>query len=296
MRCRLNTSTLQTQHNPLRRLSAEAVDRFRREGYCFPLDAISAAEARELRAKLEAHEAQAGGPLKGSLRHKSHLLFTWLSDLIRHPGILDPIGDLLGPNLLCWSTSFFIKEARDPAFVSWHQDSTYWGLSSPDVVTAWVALSPSTLESGAMRVVPGTHKDQIKHRDTFKQGNLLTRGQEVMVDVDGANAVDLLLEPGQMSLHHVRLIHGSEPNRAADRRIGYAIRYIPTSIRQTVGPRDSATLVRGVDEYRHFDHEPRPAHDMSEAALALHREITERQAKILYAGTPVKSFDRTAPN
>jgi len=286
----VSSPTLQTKPSPLKQLSAEAVERYWHEGYYFPLRAIPAAEARAVRSKLEAHEAKSGGPLKGSLRHKSHLLFTWLWDLVRHPGIVDPVEDLLGPNLLCWSTSFFIKEARDPAFVSWHQDATYWGLSSTDVVTAWVALSPSTLESGAMRVVPGSHNEQVKHRDTFKEGNLLTRGQEVMVDVDGANAVDLLLEPGEMSLHHVRIIHGSEPNRAADRRIGFAIRYIRTSVRQTIGPRDSATLVRGVDEYGHFDLEPAPEHDMSDAALALHREITERQARILYAGTKVKSF------
>ena len=74
------------------------------------------------------------------LRHKTHLLFTWLADLVRHPRILDAVEDLYGPDLLCWTTNFFIKEKANPAFVSWHQDSTYWGLSQPDVVTAWVAL------------------------------------------------------------------------------------------------------------------------------------------------------------
>src|SRR4051812_34095954 len=190
----------------LNHLTRAAVEDFRRDGYFSPIRAMPVAEAIAIRAKLEAHEKKAGGPLKGSLRHKAHLLFPWLWDLVHHRGILDPVEDVLGPNLLCWTTNFFIKEARDPAFVSWHQDSTYWGLSSPDVVTAWVALSPSTIESGAMRVLPGTHAGQIAHRDTFKEGNLLTRGQEVMVDVDGKDAVDLVLEPGEMSLHHVRII------------------------------------------------------------------------------------------
>lgn len=278
----------------LKRLSAEAVAQYHKDGYYSPVRAMPAAEAAELRRKLETHEKLAGGPLKGSLRHKCHLLFPWLWDLVRHPGILDPVEDLLGPNLLCWSTSFFIKEAHDPAFVSWHQDSTYWGLSSSDVVTAWVALSPSTLESGAMRVVPATHTTQIAHRDTFKDSNLLTRGQEVMVQVDDAKGVDLVLQPGEMSLHHVLLIHGSEPNRADDRRIGFAIRYIPTSVRQIGGPKDSATLVRGVDDYRYFEHETAPESDLSPAALAQHNAITERQAKILYAGTPIQNFDKTA--
>ena len=147
------------------------------------------------------------------MRHKSHLLFTWLDGLIRHPAILDAVEGVIGPDILCWSSTFFIKEARDPGFVSWHQDSTYWGLDPADIVTAWVALSESTAENGAMRVIPGTQKlDQVAHRDTFAANNLLTRGQEIAVDVDGSDAVTLALEPGEMSLHHVRLIHGSDPN------------------------------------------------------------------------------------
>src|SRR4051812_19727300 len=144
-----------------KRLSPQAVEQFHRDGYYFPVRAMPAAEAIEVRTKLEAHERRSGGPLKGSLRHKSHLLFPWLWDLVHHDGVLDAVEDILGPNLLCWSSSFFIKEAHDPAFVSWHQDSTYWGLSSPDVITAWIALSPSTLESGAMKVAPGTHAGQV---------------------------------------------------------------------------------------------------------------------------------------
>ncbi len=218
---------------------------YRRDGFYFPHRVLSPEEAAGYRARLEAIERERGGPLGGELRHKGHLLFTWLDALIRHPRILDAVEDVLGPNLLCWSSSFFIKEARDPAFVSWHQDSTYWGLSEPDVVTAWVAFSESSIESGAMRMVPGTHTEQVAHRDTFAPDNLLSRGQEVMVEVDEARAVDVVLRPGEMSLHHVRMFHGSPPNRSADRRIGYAIRYIPTHVRQIAGPRDTATLVRG---------------------------------------------------
>ena len=140
----------------MKTLSAEAVAQFRRDGFYFPIRVLSPEEAAAYRARLEAVERAHGGPLGGELRHKSHLLFTWLNELIRLPRIVDAVEDLLGPNLLCWSSSFFIKEARDPAFVSWHQDSTYWGLSEPDVVTAWVAFSESSIESGAMRMVPGT--------------------------------------------------------------------------------------------------------------------------------------------
>jgi hypothetical protein len=93
-----------------------------------------------------------------------------------------------------------------------------------------------------------------------------------------------------MSLHHVRLVHGSPPNASSDRRIGFAIRYIPTSVSQIAGA-DSATLVRGTDCFRHFEHEPRPSRDLDPALVALHKQITERNAKILYRGTEVKSFN-----
>ncbi|HEY5310408.1 MAG TPA: phytanoyl-CoA dioxygenase family protein, partial [Casimicrobiaceae bacterium] len=203
----------------------------------------------------------------------------------------DAIEDLYGPNLLCWSTNFFIKEAANPAFVSWHQDSTYWGLNKPDVVTAWVALTASNEANGAMGFIPGTHTaEQIPHRDTFAKHNLLTRGQEVAVDVDTSKAVTIELEPGEISLHHVRLVHGSPANPSGDRRIGFAIRYIPTSVAQVAG-RDSATLVRGSDQFHHFDLEPRPTTDMDPAFVALHKEITERNAQILYRGTQVKSYN-----
>jgi hypothetical protein len=272
-------------------LTQGQVDQFWRDGCIFPIRVMSEADAAAIRARLEQFEKQTGGPLKGDLRHKSHLLFSWLGDLVRQKHIVDAIEDLYGPNLLCWTTNFFIKEAHNPAFVSWHQDSTYWGLDKPDVVTAWIALTPSNKSNGAMGFIPGTHlKDQIPHRDTFAQNNLLTRGQEIAVEVNEDEAVTIELQPGEMSLHHVRLVHGSPPNPSDDRRIGFAIRYIPTSVAQIAGE-DSATLVRGVDEHHHFGIEPRPTRDMDPEFVRLHKEITERNAQILYRGTQVKSYN-----
>ncbi len=272
-------------------LSRDQIARYRADGYLAPLRVMSAAEAGALRARLEAVEARLGGPLRGDLRHKSHLLFPFLADLVRHPAILDAVEDLIGPDILCWNSNFFIKEAATPSFVSWHQDSTYWGLSSADVVTAWVALTPSNLANGAMAVIPGSQTlDQAPHRDTFDRNNLLTRGQEIAVAVDEAAAVPLVLEPGEMSLHHVRLVHGSPPNPSPDRRIGFAIRYIPTSLRQLEGE-DSATLVRGTDRFGHFELEPRPETDLAADMLAYHRRIAERSARILYRGTGVASYN-----
>jgi hypothetical protein len=269
----------------MKSLSDAAVRQYNEAGYYAPVQVLSRAEAGALRARLEAFEGGAGA-LAGTLRHKSHLLFTWLNDLIRHDRILDAVEDLIGGDILCWGSSFFIKEPRNTAYVSWHQDSTYWGLEPADVVTAWVAFSDSTTENGAMRVIPGSHlQEQFPHRDTFAADNLLSRGQEIMVDVDDRQAVTLELAAGEMSLHHVRLIHGSEPNPSGQRRIGFAIRYIPTYVRQVAGSHDTATLVRGVDRFGNFEPEQRPDADCSAAALAYHAAVTGAHAQILMRDT-----------
>jgi non-haem Fe2+, alpha-ketoglutarate-dependent halogenase len=272
------------------RLASAAVEQYRRDGFYFPVRVMSPGEALALRGRLEAVEAEHGGRLSGEIRHKPHLLFTWLADLVRHPSILDAVEDVLGPNLLAWSTSFFIKEARDSAYVSWHQDATYWGLSAPDVLTAWVAFTDATVENGAMRMVPGSHDAQLEHRDTFAPNNLLSRGQEIAVEVDEARGVDILLCAGEMSLHHVRMVHGSPANRSDDRRIGFAIRYIPTYVRQIAGDGDCAMLVRGVDDYHHFAPEHPPASDLAPEARAHHAAVVAQSAKILYRGTGVDRF------
>jgi non-heme Fe2+,alpha-ketoglutarate-dependent halogenase len=266
-------------------IPADAVRQFNDQGYYAPIRALTSDEAANLRNRLEVFEATNSGRTNG-LRNKPHLLLTWLDELVRHPGVLDAVEQVIGPDILVWGSSFFIKEPRNPSFVSWHQDSTYWGLEPPDIVTAWVALSESTHENGAMRVIPGSHKlDQVPHRDTFAGDNLLSRGQEIMVEVDKSKAVELPLQPGEMSLHHVRLIHGSEPNPSTRRRIGFAIRYVPTYVRQAVGMRDSATLVRGVDKYCHFEPEQRPEFDMAPTAQAHHAEVMARINQVLMRDT-----------
>jgi ectoine hydroxylase-related dioxygenase (phytanoyl-CoA dioxygenase family) len=270
----------------MKMLTEAAVSQYQEQGYYAPIRVMPAREAGALRNALETFEAGAGAALAGKLRHKSHLLFTWLNDLVRHPRILDAVEDIIGPDILCWGSSFFIKEARNPAFVSWHQDSTYWGLDPADIITAWVAFSDSNAANGAMRVIPGTHKlDQVPHKDTFRPENLLSRGQEITVEVDDGNAAMLELGAGEMSLHHVRLIHGSDPNPSDQRRIGFAIRYIPTYVKQVAGNRDYATLVRGVDRYGNFGQEERPDADMSEAALAHHASVAGLSASILMRNT-----------
>ena len=268
-----------------RMLSEAEVACYRDTGYHFPIDALSAGEVAAFRNKLEDYEAGSGGPIQGEMRHRSHVLFAWIDEMIRHPKVLDAVEDVLGPNILCWNTSFFIKEARDPGFVSWHQDATYWGLSSSDVATVWIAMSPANKVSGCMKFIAGTHRRQVVHQDTFDRDNLLTRGQEIAVEVNEQDAVHVELKPGQASLHHVLLFHGSEPNRSDERRIGLAVRYIPTHLKQAVGSRDWATLVRGEDTYHHFEPAHVPRRDLEPEALAFHRMVSEEQVKVLYRGT-----------
>ncbi len=266
-------------------LSDAAITQFHDDGYFSPVPVLSPEETAGLRAQLETFEATQGGALQGAQRNKCHLLFKWIDDLIHDPRVVDPIEDLLGPDILCWNTIFWIKEAGSPSFVSWHQDITYWGLAGGDVITAWLALSPASEESGCMRVMPGTHVGELMpHEDRYDAANMLTRGQEIAIDVDEAEAVAMALQPGEMSMHNVRLAHASGPNVSDDRRIGLSMHFIPTSARQSVGGWDSAALVRGRDAHQHFHLTPRVEKDLDPPAVAFHEKATEALRDILYRG------------
>ena len=261
-------------------LTAQQVENYHAAGLHFPVDVLSTDEAAEYRRKIEAFEGRFGRPLPAKQRYKAHLLLTCLDELVRHPKILDAVEDVLGPNILVWNSTFFTKEAHNPAYVGWHQDIAYWGLDPEESVTAWVAITDSTVENGAMRVIPGTFK-MLAQQDTFAENNMLSRGQEIMVQVDKNKAVDVVLRAGQASLHDARLAHGSEPNRSADRRIGFAIRYIPTHVRQvaldgvaTRSRSDIAVLVRGADNFHHFKLVDPPRADLTPEAIALHASNT----------------------
>ena len=266
-------------------LHPDQVAAFHRDGFVAPVRALSEADTAAYRRRFEHYERVNGGWYELSKGQKIHLLQTWAAELVRTPRVLDAVEDVLGADLLCWGTSLFVKDAGDAGYVSWHQDSTYWGLDRPDVVTAWVALSPATRESGCMKMIPGSHTlDQAPHRDTLAEHNMLTRGQEIAVEVDESKAAYLELEPGEISLHHVRTVHASEPNRSDDRRIGIAMRYIAPHVRQVNGERDSAMLVRGEDLHGNFVHEKPPGRDMDAQALAEHARIMALRQNILYDG------------
>lgn len=270
-------------------LTQDRIDAYNRDGFVFPVPLLSATEAADYRRRFETYEAAAGAWYPSTKGQKIYLLQTWAAELASHPRLLDAVESLIGPNILIWGCSLFIKESGDTTYVSWHQDSTYWGLSETDVLSGWIALSPATRESGCMKMIPGSQTwDQAPHIDTLDKDNLLTRGQEIAIDVDESGAAFLEMQPGEASLHNVRTTHGSSPNQADDRRIALAIRYVGPHVRQVKAERDSAWLIRGEDTYGHFIHETPPKADMDPAAVAEHARIMELRQDVLYDGVEGK--------
>lgn len=248
-------------------LSKDQVDRFARDGFLFGFDAIPAEEAQRLSLRLADYERSIGAPASTRLRVKAHLGFPWMVELACQPKLLDVIESLIGPNIRLYLSSLWSKGARDGTFVSWHQDSAYYGLEPHEEITAWVALTPSNRSNGCVRVIPGTHLGaDYAHEETFERTNLLSRGQTIR-DIDASQAVDMELKPGQFSVHHEKLVHGSDPNNSDDARVGIAFMYLPTHVRSTVGRRASI-LVRGEDRFGHWDEDPRPRFDLDPVALA----------------------------
>jgi len=242
-----------------RHLSEAEQVQFSQHGFVAPIRALTVDDCDSYRARIEqfVDDAIAAGSVSEVLRTKAHLRCPALLELVRVPTIVEPVADLLGPDLLCRSASVFLKEHGDPAYVAWHQDAAYWELDPPDVATAWVALTESTNENGALRVLPGSHRAPLfEHRVIDEPGNMLSRGQAITASIDPARARTLVLEPGEMSIHHVRLAHSSAPNRSPYRRLGVAIRYVAAHVRKTGPRRDSAILVRGTDRFGHFDPDP----------------------------------------
>ena len=265
----------------------DLTDDYARDGFVFPLDIVTEAEAGALRADLERGEAELAGDRKrlGLLRGFPARLLPSFDRLVRHPKMLRAARAVLGPDVLVWGSGLFIKEADTPSYVSWHQDLTYWGLDKAEETTLWVALSPATAESGCMRFIPGSHRERIvPHADSFAADNLLTRGQEIQVEVDEEAAVDVVLRPGQASLHHGHLFHASGPNRTGDRRIGAAIRYIAPSMRARSGPETEVALAAGEDRFGHFAIMPPPARRMDSADFEAVAADAERREQILFDG------------
>ena len=262
---------------------------YARDGFFCPYDVIGEAEAAGILADLEAGEAELADPERRAelsmLRSYPARLLPSFDRLIRHPRLIGAVSQILGRDLLVWGSGLFLKEAASPSYVSWHQDLTYWGLDEVNEVTAWVALSPATVESGCMRFVPGSHRQRlVPHVDSFGKDNLLTRGQEIAVEVDEASAVDVILRPGQASFHHGHMFHSSGPNRSGVRRVGVAIRYITPSMKQKSGDRLLVAHVSGKDDYGHFTVAPPPAGRLLAEDFERCRRDVELKRGVLYEG------------
>jgi len=264
-------------------LTPAEVVRYERDGYLAPLAALTPDESARFRAAYDGYEADLGARLAStppavqqSLFSETHVSLPWVNALATRPAVLDAVASLLGPDLLIWNTRWFAKQPGTRTYITWHQDAFYWGLEPPLVCTAWLALSRSDEANGCLRVVPGSHRGVLlPHQDTFAPDNALSRGQEIAVAVDEREARNLVLEPGQMSIHHVGIVHGSKPNTSDEPRIGLAVRYVAPEVRQS-GSRVMAMLVRGEDRHDHFDPVDPPA---GEPAAVLE----ERRAEVIAA-------------
>ena len=264
-------------------LSSEAIESFNQNGFYSPIRVFDEAETLEMRRQFESLDERFGP--KKAKRHITdlHLIADWAWNVVHDPRIVEPISDVLGPNVLLWSLNWFIKEPRDGKFVSYHQDATYWGLEPHDVATAWIALSDASESTGPMKFLPGSHREAVReHEDTFGEDNLLSRGQVIDGKVDEDKVVLAPLSVGEMSLHHVRLIHGSTPNETDDRRIGLVLRYCATHVRQTK-TNDTAVLVCGEDKYGNFELLPKPTVEYGEVELARQRDALQRAHRALHS-------------
>jgi non-heme Fe2+,alpha-ketoglutarate-dependent halogenase len=267
-------------------MPAEWTRSYESNGYFYPIQVFSAGEGQTYRAAYLDYVTQKKEELKAlaprehyRILSETHTSLPWVYAIASNSMVLDVVEELIGPNILIWSSRWFSKMPGDKTYVSWHQDATYWGLSPLKIATAWIALSDSTPENGCMRVIPETHKMALLPQiETYAPDNALTRGQEIAVDVDENRAVDIVLSPGQMSLHHVLIVHGSRANTSDKPRIGIAIRYVAPEVKQE-GQRPVAMLVRGKDDYGNFDLIEPPAFDGTQRGENIQAEAVNRMLK-----------------
>jgi ectoine hydroxylase-related dioxygenase (phytanoyl-CoA dioxygenase family) len=251
-------------------LSEAQVQGYERDGYVSPIDVLSAAEVKEFRQDLEGWEKQRGQAIDFPEKSKSYLLFNWADQLVHHPKILDAVEDVIGPDILVYHSTLFLKEANTPAYVRWHQDSPYFYLSPHLHVTAWVALSDASIAAGCMQVLPGSHQWGVfEHDDKPEPMNMIRRGQGISDRFDNTQGTFIPVGPGQMSLHHTDLVHASGGNTTNDRRLGFAISYIPAHVKPVGAVKPSALCVRG-RSHGHFLEETRLKQALNEEAYKSH--------------------------
>jgi non-heme Fe2+,alpha-ketoglutarate-dependent halogenase len=260
-----------------KRLTESGLNLYRQDGILFPIPVLDEHEIVYYRACLEKLEIGLGGSPRSHELGQCHLFFAWAYRLVSHPRILDVVEDVIGPDIVVHATSIFQKRPYDATFVSWHQDGYYLGLDQPDFVSAWVALTDSNEENGCLRVVRTSHQSGgFPHGNSAaSQQNLLASGLEIAVAVEASAATNVVLRPGEMSLHHVNIVHGSNPNHSGLPRVGFAIRYVAPHVVQA-RPHFPVVLVRGKDGYSHFKLKDDPPGDDFEQSLGAFREFSAK--------------------
>jgi non-heme Fe2+,alpha-ketoglutarate-dependent halogenase len=195
-----------------------------------------------------------------------HMDSDFLADHVCNPVVVDKVASVLGPDVLCWRTEFFPKYPGDEG-TDWHQADTFANASgSPQILwtgeesvhfggtlTVWTAFTEANEETGCLQFMPGTHQtmryDETKkmhydpnriNRET-KQG--LKRGffgydyRELQIDPemvpDESKAVPMVMRPGEAIMFWSTLMHASYPHsgKSEEMRLGFASRYVPTSVR-----------------------------------------------------------------
>jgi non-haem Fe2+, alpha-ketoglutarate-dependent halogenase len=264
----------------MKALSEQQVQDYRHHGFLFPVPALSKQEAAQCLQDLARLEARLGSPLpKAEMKWRgaAYTYLPWVNALVRHPRILDVIEDVIGPDILVFQSTFFIKEPGTPAFTAWHQDATYFGLEPHEHVTAWVALSEASRKAGCMDVLSSHGSPRQRHHAAARlEHSLNGAGQVIVEPLDESEAVAMELRAGELSLHHTLCPHRSAPNRAAHRRVGLGISYIPAHVRTTGSYRLPALLVRGADRWGHLDLLPSPAGELTPEGLAVHERAYKR--------------------
>jgi non-heme Fe2+,alpha-ketoglutarate-dependent halogenase len=250
-------------------LTRQQLEQYERDGVVFPVRVFSADEAERFRGALDSLSDKCG---EGAIKRfdNLHLFFDWAYELVTHDALLDAVEGMLGSDILVEATVVFYKPPRDTSYVSWHQDSLYSGWHLTPSTSAWIALTPSVRANGCVRVVPGSHKrGLLEHQIIRDDPNLLNRrGERVEMTVDEAEALDLVLRPGEMSLHHSNIVHGSNPNSSDEPRVGFIVRFVTNRTTN----RDRPMLrVRGRADCSHITLAKPPADTDPETAFAAWR-------------------------
>ena len=269
-------------------LSSNQLKQYEDEGFVSPINIFSKEKAKEIRNEIELIEKNMPEELEKSGRYNAHLISPLLDEVTHNSKILDAVESLIGKNILVCGTTLFIKNPYEKGFVSYHQDAKYIGLKPHNWVTAWVAITDSNEENGCMRMWSGSHKDNLKnHNQMFNEGNLLTRGQTIN-NVPKDEVKPLILKAGQMSLHHPKVVHGSELNKSNDRRIGFVIQsYIGTNVKQVLGI-NNVQLARGLDEFNYHKKIGRPNSLMNKRDLKIKKSENNNLQEIFYKGSQKK--------